>query len=89
MTMILARMNAVARLIDNARLLGHESQTTAFAVELVTGCPAFSLCCCCAEGVEGDAVRLPRGGECSRCPYVGHDCLVVTSDPHVDIAKQP
>jgi hypothetical protein len=67
----------IACLIDNARRLGHESQTAALAIELVTASPAHSLCCWCAEHVEGDAVRLPRGGECSRCPYVGRDCLVV------------
>jgi hypothetical protein len=71
-------MNAITpRLIDNSRRLGHESQTVAFAIELATAAPAHSLCCQCAERVEGDAFRLPRGGECSRCPYVGHDCLVV------------
>lgn len=74
-------MNVTARLLDNARRLGHESQTAAFAIELVTKAPARSLCCHCAEHVEGDATRLPRGGECSRCPYVGHDCLVVVPHP--------
>jgi hypothetical protein len=65
------------RLLDNARALGHGSHVAAFAIELVTRAPAHSLCCACAEAVEGEAVRLPRGGECSRCPYVGRDCLVI------------
>lgn len=69
--------NAATRMLDNARTLGHASHTAAFAVELVTGRPTHSLCCWCAESVEGDAVRLPKGGECSRCPYVGPDCLVI------------
>lgn len=69
--------NAATSIIDNARALGHESQTAAFAIELVTKAPALSLCCWCAESVEGHAVRLPKGGECSRCSYTGHDCLVV------------
>lgn len=68
---------AIARLLDNARRLGHQTQTAAFAIELVTKERAVSLCSHCAEHVEGDACRLPRGGECSRCPYVGRDCLVV------------
>jgi hypothetical protein len=74
-------IDIAAHLLDNARRLGHESQTAAFAIELVTASPAFSLCCHCAEHVEGDAVRLPRGGECSRCPYAGRDCLVVVPAP--------
>jgi len=66
-----------AQLIRNARALGHASQTAAFAIELAAGRPAHSLCCWCAESVEGDATRLPQGGECSRCAYVGPDCLVI------------
>ena len=69
--------NAAARIIENARALGHTSQVAAFAIELVTRAPAQSLCCWCAESVEGEAVRLPCGGECARCPYIGRDCLIV------------
>jgi hypothetical protein len=53
------------------------SHIAAFAIELVTKRPTWSLCCWCAEHVDGDVWRLPLGGECQRCPYVGRDCLVV------------
>jgi hypothetical protein len=69
--------NVASNILDNARKLGHEAQTAAFAIELVTKQPAHALCCRCAESVEGEAVRLPKGGECSKCPYVGRDCLVI------------
>jgi hypothetical protein len=69
--------NAAARILDNASKLGHQSQTAAFAISLVAKVAAHSLCCWCAKSVEGEAVRLPKGGECSNCPYVGHDCLVI------------
>lgn len=68
---------AVSKILTNARTLGHSSQTAAFAIDLTTCHKAHSLCCWCAESVVGDAVRLPKGGECARCAYVGHDCLVV------------
>lgn len=67
-------------LIDNARRLGHETQTAAAAIELVTGKRAVSLCCWCADAppaATGEVYRLPKGGECSHCAYVGRDCLVV------------
>ena len=70
-------MSNAATLLTNARNLGHSSQTAAFAIELVTGRPAHSLCCWCAESVEGEATRLPKGGECARCAYTGADCLVI------------
>jgi hypothetical protein len=65
-----------SKYIANARALGHGSHIVAAAAAF-TGHKAHSLCCWCAEGVEGDATRLPAGGECERCPYVGHDCLVI------------
>lgn len=65
-----------ARIVSNCRRLGHESQTAAFALSLLR-VPALSLCCWCAEHVQGEAVRLPKGGECSRCHVIGHDVLVV------------
>jgi hypothetical protein len=56
----------------------------------------LSLCCGCAESRFGSfivptsytdaavwspaAFRLPRGGECMGCSYVGHDCLLVLPD---------
>jgi hypothetical protein len=64
-------------LIANATKLGHTSQVAAFAIELVTQRKASSLCCWCAETVEGEAYRLPAGGECSCCNYAGRDCLVI------------
>ncbi len=67
-------------ILENARRLRHGSHVAATALELVTGQPAYSLCCWCAESVPGDAVRLPQGGECQRCPYVGADCLVITPE---------
>lgn len=72
-------MNTTQTLINNARRLGHGSHTVAFAASLLAKSPtaALSLCCWCAEGVEGEAHRLPKGGECSRCPYIGRDCLVI------------
>jgi len=68
--------NAVERYIANAFSLGHGSHVVA-AAATVTGYKAFSLCCWCAEHVEGHAARLPAGGECDRCAYVGRDCLVI------------
>ncbi len=64
------------RLIQNARNLNHSTQTAAFAISLC-GQPCQSLCCWCAESVQGEAHRLPQGGECSRCSYVGPDAILV------------
>jgi hypothetical protein len=66
----------VNRIISNAIALGHTSQVVAGAAALA-GIKVHSLCCWCAEKVEGEVLRLPAGGECDRCPYVGRDCLVV------------
>ncbi len=64
------------QLIRNARTLGHGSHTVA-AAGCIVGITLHSLCCWCAASVEGEAVRLPAGGECDRCAYVGQDCLVI------------
>ena len=71
--------NTVARIVSNCSRLGHEAQTAAFALSLLN-VPARALCCWCAEHVEGEAHRLPRGGECAGCAYVGLDTLVVVPD---------
>jgi hypothetical protein len=70
-------MATMQTLINNAARLGHTTQIAAFAIALVTKKPAHSLCCWCAEHVEGEAHRLPAGGECSRCLNVGRDVLVI------------
>jgi hypothetical protein len=70
---------AIAIYCANARRLGHGSHLLAAAAYL-TGYTAYSLCCGCAESVEGKAIRLPAGGECDRCSYVGVDCLVIVPD---------
>lgn len=67
------------RIIDNADRTGHGSHVAAFASTLI-GLPAVSVCVWCAENVEGAAVRLRAGGECSRCPNVGRDVLIVFTD---------
>ena len=66
-------------LCDNATRLRHLSQTVAAAAALVApAANAESLCVWCAEMHPLAPVRrLPLGGECSRCSYSGHDCLVV------------
>jgi hypothetical protein len=70
-------MNAtIARYIANAYALGHGSHVVAGAAAF-TGLQSHSLCCWCAETVDGEATRLPAGGECDRCSYVGRDCLVI------------
>ena len=66
----------IERYITNARRLGHGSHVVAAAAAW-TGHKVHSLCCWCAERIEGEATRLPAGGECDQCPYVGHDCLVI------------
>jgi hypothetical protein len=66
------------QIIKNAKNLGHQTQTAAFAASLV-GIDARSICCWCAEHVSGDFQRLPRGGECSRCAYTGRDTGVLFS----------
>ena len=66
----------LSTLIANARRLGKGSHVVAAAAS-VLGIEARSLCCWCTENVLGQATRLPQGGECSRCSYVGNDCLIV------------
>lgn len=72
-------MNA-NNLISNARNLGHSAHATAFAVELATGQRARALCCWCLEKCDPagalEAHRVPVGGDCSGCSYIGRDTLV-------------
>jgi hypothetical protein len=75
----------VTRLVANARRGGKESHHVAAAAALLAlhRTQVLSLCCACVERHDKGrplpswTERLPRGGECSRCSYVGHDCLVV------------
>lgn len=67
------------QIIDNADRTGHGSHVAAFASTLL-GVPAVSVCVWCSENVEGPAVRLRAGGECSKCPTVGRDVLIVFPD---------
>lgn len=71
-------------LITNASQLGKESQHVALAAAFVLpGVQVLSLCCWCADaryGWDVKAHRLPRGGECQACPYVGYDCLVLVPE---------
>jgi hypothetical protein len=67
---------ALPRYVANAIKFGHGSHVVADAAALM-GHTAYSLCCWCAESVQGKAMRLPAGGECNRCPYVGRDCLLI------------
>jgi hypothetical protein len=71
----------VAKLIENAKTLGHQTQTAAWAVELTAKRPAYSLCCWCLETHDPEhrteVYRLPHGGDCAQCSYSGRDCLVV------------
>jgi hypothetical protein len=69
----------IQHFVENARRLGHGSHVVA-AAAYWAGLKAYSLCCGCADKVAGEALRLPLGGECDRCPYVGHDCLVIIPD---------
>lgn len=72
----------IETLCENARRMRKESHHVAWAASFV-GIRARSLCCDCAERLSpiGFAVRLPLGGECEACPYVGHDCLVTVEEP--------
>ena len=67
------------KFISNARLLGYQTQVAAAAVTLL-GVPAWSLCCWCGEHTPGTTHRLPAGGECDRCSYVGRDCIVIVGE---------
>lgn len=69
----------ITALIQNAKRLGHGSHTVAAAAYLL-GIKAQSLCCWCADSVDGNAVRLPAGGECQGCYYVGSDCLIIAGE---------
>jgi hypothetical protein len=73
---------SIETLVANAKRAGKESQHVMLAAAFVsTGCEVHSLCVWCAEAHPNARVfRLPRGGECQACPYVGHDCLVVASE---------
>lgn len=66
-------------LVERARALGKESQHVAAAASVLC-LKAASLCVHCADKPKHRSARvwrLPRGGECEQCSYVGHDCLVV------------
>jgi hypothetical protein len=69
---------ALATIVANAARTGKESQHVALTCGFLPGLAGVrSLCCWCAEGrPHAQAFRLPRGGECSACPYAGYDCLV-------------
>lgn len=71
---------AFSRIVANASRTGHGAHTAAHAFALLGG-RAVACCCWCIEADEAldDAttVRLPAGGECDRCAYVGRDCLLV------------
>jgi hypothetical protein len=75
----------IEQLVANARRVRKESQHVAMAAAVVLrGRDIRSLCCWCAEThPDARVFRLPRGGECDACPYVGHDCLVVVVDETV------
>jgi hypothetical protein len=64
------------QLIANANRTGNQTQAVAAAAYFL-GMRAQSLCCWCAEGVEGFAFLVNAGGECSRCPQTGRDVLVI------------
>lgn len=66
----------VAALVHNANRLGHGAHTVAAAASFLH-LPARALCVWCAAKVEGPAHRTASGGECSACPYVGRDCIVI------------
>ena len=68
----------VERFTANASKLGKEAQHLSAALFFV-GIESIALCCWCAEHEPGEVIRLPRGGECVRCPYVGRDALCVVS----------
>lgn len=74
-----AGFDVLSHFVRNARRLGKESHHVSRAAYLC-GIKAHSLCVWCADKPEHRSAhvwRLPRGGECERCSYVGHDCLVV------------
>lgn len=77
----------IARLKANALRLGKEAQHLAGALSL-SGFPAISLCCWCAETVPGEVIRLPKGGECVRCPYVGRDVLCVVEGATINFLPE-
>ena len=74
-------MENVNRIVDNARRMGHFTETAAFAIELSTGKKALSVCVWCADRYlpqeKYTDFRLPRGGDCCMCAYTGVDTLVV------------
>lgn len=73
----------IARMISNARKLGHGAHVAAAAIQFTVTADARSLCAWCCEDLEINAPRsTPRsvvrlGGECQACPYIGPDCLIV------------
>ena len=74
--------NEAEQIIENAKKLNKSTEVAAFAIELVTGKKALSLCCWCAETDTPDdthVVYRVHGGECSHCSYVGRDTLVCLS----------
>lgn len=81
-------MIAVARIVSNARRLGHSAFVASVALDLVApiaGRSWHALCCWCAMDADptesAPAHRISTtaasAGGCSRCPYTGCDTLVI------------
>jgi len=74
-------MITIEKLVANAIKLGQESHQVALAAAFcrsLRGADVRSLCVWCAEEHDAPlAFRLPKGGFCQKCSYVGYDCLVV------------
>jgi hypothetical protein len=70
------------QIIINATNTNHGSHVAAAAAAFL-GHNAHSLCCWCLEADrsldDASAHRLPAGGECERCSYVGRDALLVVA----------
>lgn len=74
-----AGFDVLSHFVRNARRLAKQSQHVSRAAYLC-GIKAHSLCVWCADKPEHRSAhvwRLPLGGECDQCSYVGYDCLVV------------
>jgi hypothetical protein len=75
----------VQSLVENATRLGKGAQHVALAAAFcksLSGTRVLSICVWCADarhGWTGEAFRLPRGGECQCCPYVGVDTIVLVN----------
>lgn len=73
-------MSTVAQLVENARRLGHQTQTVAASAAFTGYAGVRSLCIWCAETVYGRAYRVPCGGECEQCTQVGADVIIIDED---------